>query len=59
MEAALKQGTNTEIATRILAALSVFKISNIEKVLSYILENVEDDTPLNYVGELNKYDLMH
>ncbi|MBR1460589.1 hypothetical protein IJ596_03000 [bacterium] len=59
MEAALKQGIDTEIGPRILTALSVFKISNIEKILSYLLENVEDDSPLNYIGELNRYDLMH
>ena len=59
MEAALKQGNSTEIGTKILTALSVFNMSNISKFLSEMLENVEDDTPLNYIGELNRYDLMH
>jgi len=59
MEATLKQGIETEFGTKILTALSVFKVSNIEKVLSYLLENAEDETPLNYIGELNRYDLMH
>ena len=59
MEATLKQGIDTEFGTRILTALSVFRISNIEKLLSYMLENAEDDSPLNYIGELNRYDLMH
>ena len=59
METTLKQGINTEFGTRILTALSLLKTSNIEKILSNLLENAEDDTPLNYIGELNRYDLMH
>ncbi len=59
MEAALKQGHSTEIGTKILTALSVFSMTNISKFLYEMLENVEDDSPLNYIGELNRYDLMH
>jgi hypothetical protein len=59
MEVALNQGIYADIETRIMTALSVFKFSNIEKALSCMLENLKEDNPVNYVGELNRYDVMH
>jgi hypothetical protein len=39
--------------------VSELRISNIEKILSDMLENTPNDSPINYVGELNKNDVMH
>lgn len=35
------------------------RISKIEKMLSDCFENMPDESPIKYVGELNKNDVMH
>ena len=35
------------------------RIANIEKMLSECLETLPAECPVNYVGELNKNDIMH
>ncbi len=44
---------------RIKNISNLCKISNIEKILSDCFENMPSDSPINYIGELNKNDIMH
>lgn len=59
MDAALNAKLSADIESRISNALEMFKLSNIEKVLSGMLDNMPNDNPVNYIGELNRYDIMH
>ena len=59
MDTTLKHGICADIGTGIMTALSVFRFPDIEKILSGMLENMKNDNPVNYVGELNRYDVMH
>lgn len=59
MDLALNSTLNADMETRINSALSLFKLSNIEKTLSELLDNLNNDNPINYIGELNKNDVMH
>lgn len=38
---------------------SLYRISNIEKTLSEVFENLPAENPVNYIGDLNKSDIMH
>lgn len=58
MDLTLNNTLSADIETRISSALSLFKLSNVEKALSDLLDNFSNDSPINYVGELNKNDVM-
>lgn len=53
------QNTTPNFDLKLKSAVELFKLSKLEKVLSDMLEGMPNDTPLNYVGELNKNDVMH
>ena len=59
MEAALRQNISFDIFTKINTMSDSFKISKIEELLSVCLEKMPYETPINYIGELNKNDIMH
>lgn len=59
MEIAVQQGITLDLGQRIKNLSNLYKISNIEKMLSDCLESLPNSSPINYVGELNKNDIMH
>lgn len=59
MDAAIQQGLPLDLNNKIKSITNLCRISNIEKLLSDCLERLPDKTPLDYVGELNKNDIMH
>ena len=59
MDITLSNRVETDIESKLNTVLGIFKLSNIEKTLSDMLDNMKNDNPVNYVGELNKYDIMH
>ncbi len=59
MEAALRQNISFDIITKIKTMSDSFKISKIEEMLSDCLEKMPNETLINYIGELNKNDIMH
>lgn len=59
MDAAINTRMGADIETRISSALSLFKLANIEKVVYKMFDNMPKEHPVNYAGELNKYDVMH
>ena len=59
MEAALRQNISFDIITKIKTMSDSFKISKIEEMISDCLEKMPNETPINYIGELNKNDIMH
>ena len=56
MDTAIKRNY---LENKVITAISVFRIENIEKILSNLLESVPNNSPVNYIGELNKSDVMH
>lgn len=59
MDIALRQGAALDFNSKIKSTIDMFKLSKIEKLLSDILESMPDESPVDYVGELNKSDVMH
>ena len=59
MEIALQQGTTLDLDQKIRRLSNFCKISNIEKMLSDYFESLPNESPIDYVGELNKNDIMH
>lgn len=58
MELALQQRT-PDLEYKIQSTIEMFKLSKLENMLSNWLERMPNDSPVNYIGELNKNDVMH
>ena len=56
MDTVLKRST---VENKIISAITSFKKLNLEKILSNMLENMPNENLVNYVGELNRNDIMH
>ncbi len=59
MELAATQGMSLDIMDRVKNIAEMCKVSRIEHMLSDCLENMPNDGAINFVGELNKNDIMH
>jgi len=59
MEAAIKQNRMMNLSEEIVKLSGMFRISMIEKLLSDSLETLPQNSPVNYIGELNKNDVFH
>lgn len=59
MDITAPSGMMFDLINRVKAASDMCKISNIEKLLSESFDNLSGQNPVNYVGELNKNDVMH
>lgn len=59
MEAILRQQRTFDIASKVKEISEMCRISRIEKFLSDSLETLSNSSPVNYIGELNKNDVMH
>lgn len=58
MDLALQQRT-PDLEYKIRSTIEMFKLSKLENLLSNWLEEMPNDSPVNYIGELNKNDVMH
>ncbi len=58
MDLALQQRT-PDLEYKIQSTIEMFKLSKLENLLSNWLEEIPNDSPVNYIGELNKNDVMH
>ena len=61
MDIALKQNTISLnlMDNKIKSMIEALKFSKIEKVLSDALEDMPNTNPVNYIGDLNRADIMH
>ncbi len=59
MDITLKRSPGNGFAAKIINILAGFELSAIQKTLSEAFENIPENNPINYVGELNKNDIMH
>ncbi len=55
MEIALKQN----VGNKFIDLFSSWSLSEIQKVIIDAFDNMPSDSPVNYIGELNKNDIMH
>lgn len=44
---------------KIKTVIEALRFSKIEKMLSDALEDMPNNSPVNYIGDLNRYDIMH
>ena len=58
MELALQNRT-PDLEYKIQSTIEMFRLSKLENMLSNWLERMPNDSPVNYIGELNKNDVMH
>lgn len=58
MELALQNRT-PDLEYKIQSTIEMFKLSKLENMLSNWLERMPNDSPVNYIGELNNNDVMH
>lgn len=58
MDLALQQRT-PDLEYKIQSTIEMFKLSKLENLLSNWLEEMPNDSPVNYIGELNENDVMH
>lgn len=58
MDLALQQRT-PDLEYKIQSTIEMFKLSKLENLLSSWLEEMPNDSPVKYIGELNKNDVMH
>lgn len=58
MDLALQQRT-PDLEYKIQSTIEMFKLSKLENLLSNWLDGMPNDSPVNYIGELNKNDVMH
>lgn len=61
MDIALKQNSISLnlMDNKIKSVIEALKFSKIEKVLSDALEDMPNTKPVNYIGDLNRADIMH
>lgn len=61
MDIALKQNSISLnlMDNKIKSVIEALKFSKIEKVLSDALEDMSNTNPVNYIGDLNRADIMH
>lgn len=59
MDIALNQNMAVSLDLKIKNTIDMFKLSKMEKMLSDMFETLPNSSPVDYVGELNKNDVMH
>lgn len=58
MEIAL-QNNAPSLEYKIQSTIEMFKLSKLETMLSGWFEEIPNNSAVNYIGELNKNDVMH
>lgn len=53
------KGLSIDLLAKIRCITEMCKISRLEAILSDCLEGMPVSSPIDYVGELNKNDIMH
>ena len=59
MDVALNKSTSVDLVAKIRAITEMCKVSRLESLMYDFFDNLSEDNPVNYIGELNKNDIMH
>lgn len=59
MDVTLKQSSDVDLVTRLRELTDQCRISRLSDMMYNFFDNLSDDNPVNYIGELNRNDVMH
>lgn len=59
MDVTLKQSSDVDLVTKLRELTDQCRISRLSDMMYNFFDNLSDDNPVNYIGELNRNDVMH
>lgn len=59
MDVTLKTSSDMDLVSKLREITEVCRISRLSDMMYNFFENMSDDNPVNYIGELNRNDVMH
>lgn len=59
MDVTLKTSSDMDLVSKLREITEVCRISRLSDMMYDFFENMSDDNPVNYIGELNRNDVMH
>ena len=59
MEITLKNGAEVDLVSKLREITNMCRISRLGDMMYNFFDNMSDDNPVNYIGELNRNDVMH
>ena len=59
MDVALNKHSDVDLVSKLREVTAMCRISRLGDMMYEFFDNLSGDNPINYVGELNKNDIMH
>lgn len=59
MDVTLKTSSEMDLVSKLREITEVCRISRLSDMMYNFFDNMSDDNPVNYIGELNRNDVMH
>ena len=59
MEITLKNGAEVDLVSKLREITNMCRISRLGDMMYNFFDNMSDGNPVNYIGELNRNDVMH
>ena len=59
MDVTLKTPSDMDLVSKLREITEVCRISRLSDMMYNFFDNMSDDNPVNYIGELNRNDVMH
>jgi hypothetical protein len=59
MDVALNKHSDVDLVSKLREVTAMCRISRLGDMMYEFFDNLSEDNPINYVGELNKNDIMH
>lgn len=59
MDVTLKQSSDVDLVTKLRELTDQCRISRLSDMMYDFFDHLSDDNPVNYIGELNRNDVMH
>ena len=59
MDVTLKTSSEMDLVSKLREITEACRISRLGNMMYDFFENMSDDNPVNYIGELNRNDVMH
>ncbi len=59
MEITLKKGAEVDLVSKLREITNMCRVSRLSDMMYDFFDNMSDDNPVNYIGELNRNDVMH
>ncbi|MBR6722681.1 hypothetical protein IKL64_04430 [bacterium] len=59
MEITLKKGAEVDLVSKLREITNMCRVSRLSDMMYDFFDNMSNDNPVNYIGELNRNDVMH